>query len=64
MKSVQKAHYHFSTQHNWYTNRHLVFKVPLCRRFNLGTFQLITGISKFFVTVTRWVDKTQQEAGS
>ena len=42
--------------------RCLVLKVPLCCRFDTETFQLFTGISKFHVT--RWVDKSWQEAGS
>ena len=41
--------------------RCLVFRVLLCRWFNTETFQLCTGISKFYVTC--WMDKTWQ-AGS
>ena len=39
----------------------LVFEVPLHHWFERQTF-IKTGISKF--NVTRWVDKTPQEAGS
>ena len=38
------------------------FLSSLCHWFERHTFQLFTGISEFYVT--RWVDKTRQEAGS